>query len=198
MSGRNSSTYRALVLLAAAAVVGALASTPGAASASQPAAPRATSASSQHLHINCEYSRVCPDIADSEQVFGADEYVGHDEPSLLFYSNKPGSGNRSQYTVTLPNDPTPAHPTHRARATTSSSTARCGSEWRCVTPSPTRSRCLPAHRTATATSWIPRCHPSTRNGVPGAAVLPAGLGAVADLGRPSARAPAAPPSGVPR
>jgi hypothetical protein len=111
MSGRNSSTYRALVLLAAAAVVGALASTPGAASASQPAAPRATSASSQHLHINCEYSRVCPDIADSEQVFGADEYVGHDEPSLLFYSNQPGSGNRSQYTVTLPNDPTPAHPT---------------------------------------------------------------------------------------
>jgi hypothetical protein len=54
---------------------------------------------------------VCPDIADSSQVFGEDEYVGHDEPSLLFYSNQPGSGNRTQYTVTLPNDPTPAHPT---------------------------------------------------------------------------------------
>ena len=54
---------------------------------------------------------MCPDIADSSQVFGADEYVGHDEPSLLFYSNKPGSGNQTQYTVTLPSDPTPAHPT---------------------------------------------------------------------------------------
>ena len=63
------------------------------------------------MSINCEYSRECPDIADSEQVFGEDEYVGHDEPSLLFYSNQPGSGNRSQYSVTLPNDPTPAHPT---------------------------------------------------------------------------------------
>lgn len=107
MSGRKSSSYRALILLAATAVVAALASTPVAVSAAQPA----DSATGQHVHINCEYSRECPDIADSQQVFGEDEYVGHDEPSLLFYSNQPGSGNRSQYTVTLPNDPTPAHPT---------------------------------------------------------------------------------------
>ena len=44
-------------------------------------------------------------------MFGEDEYVGHDEPSLLFYSNKPGSGNRMQYSVTLPREPSPAHPT---------------------------------------------------------------------------------------
>jgi hypothetical protein len=32
--------------------------------------------------------------------------VGHDEPSVLFKSNRPGSGNDITYTVTLPRDPT--------------------------------------------------------------------------------------------
>jgi hypothetical protein len=40
-------------------------------------------------------------------VFGEGVYVGHDEPSLLFYSNKPGSGNQYSSTVTLPSDPPP-------------------------------------------------------------------------------------------
>ena len=31
-------------------------------------------------------------------------YVGHDEPSLLFYSNKPGSGNSNVYFLRLPKD----------------------------------------------------------------------------------------------
>jgi len=33
------------------------------------------------------------------------KYVGHDEPSLLFYSNKTGSGNSNVYFLTLPKDP---------------------------------------------------------------------------------------------
>src|SRR5438105_12173226 len=33
------------------------------------------------------------------------KYVGHGEPSLLFYSNKPGSGNSSTYFLRLPKDP---------------------------------------------------------------------------------------------
>ena len=33
------------------------------------------------------------------------EYVGHDEPSVLFKSGRPGSGNDMTYTVTLPRDP---------------------------------------------------------------------------------------------
>jgi len=33
-------------------------------------------------------------------------YVGHDEPSLEFKSDVPGSGNNITYTVTLPSDPT--------------------------------------------------------------------------------------------
>jgi hypothetical protein len=37
--------------------------------------------------------------------FGDDVYVGHDEPSVLFKSSVPGSGNDMTYTVTLPSDP---------------------------------------------------------------------------------------------
>ena len=33
------------------------------------------------------------------------EYIGHDEPSLLFYSGRRGSGNDVTYTITLPKDP---------------------------------------------------------------------------------------------
>src|SRR6266704_3212312 len=32
------------------------------------------------------------------------EYTGHDEPSLLFYSNTAGSGNSSIYNLTLPGE----------------------------------------------------------------------------------------------
>ena len=32
-------------------------------------------------------------------------YIGHDEPSLLFYSGVPGSGNYNQYKLVLPKDP---------------------------------------------------------------------------------------------
>src|SRR6476659_9624290 len=32
-------------------------------------------------------------------------YVGHDEPSVLFKSHIPGSGNDVTYTMTLPKDP---------------------------------------------------------------------------------------------
>jgi hypothetical protein len=35
----------------------------------------------------------------------ASYYVGHDEPSALFYSNTPGSGNSNVYTLKLPSDP---------------------------------------------------------------------------------------------
>ncbi|MGA8417088.1 MAG: hypothetical protein WB808_10770 [Candidatus Dormiibacterota bacterium] len=44
---------------------------------------------------------------DSQAVFG--HYVGHDEPSVLFYSNKNGSGNEMQYSGSLPKAPTPTN-----------------------------------------------------------------------------------------
>jgi hypothetical protein len=33
------------------------------------------------------------------------EYIGHDEPSVLFYSTKDGSGNNNKYTMRLPKQP---------------------------------------------------------------------------------------------
>jgi hypothetical protein len=105
MFNRKSIPQRFLVVAAATVTGMSLAAVVGSASATAPAPP------SRHLTIRCEYSTLCPDIADSRRVYGKDEYVGHDEPSLLFYSNRAGSGNRMQYELSLPRDPTPAHPT---------------------------------------------------------------------------------------
>ncbi|HEU0001497.1 MAG TPA: hypothetical protein VFQ36_11385, partial [Ktedonobacteraceae bacterium] len=55
-------------------------------------------------------SPICSEVYDSEAVFGENVYVGHDEPSTLFYSNVAGSGNRMRYQLTLPKDPTPTAP----------------------------------------------------------------------------------------
>lgn len=46
---------------------------------------------------------LCTETAETVNYEG--KYTGHDEPSLLFYSNTPGSGNSSVYHLTLPKDP---------------------------------------------------------------------------------------------
>ena len=64
---------------------------------------------SQHAHINCaQSSAMCTEVANSDNVFG--HYVGHDEPSVLFNSNVPGSGNHMSYNVVLPKDPSASNP----------------------------------------------------------------------------------------
>src|SRR4051794_15740149 len=92
--------------LLSAAVVAALAITPVAlagGTATQAAASTRASAST-HMHINCaQAGGLCTEVRDSDSVFG--HYVGHDEPSMAWYSNRPGSGNHMRYTVTLPTDP---------------------------------------------------------------------------------------------
>jgi len=45
------------------------------------------------------------------------QYTGHDEPSLLFYSDTPGSGNSNVYRLTLPKDP-PTLPTQDGKGGT--------------------------------------------------------------------------------
>jgi hypothetical protein len=60
-----------------------------------------------HAALDCGRA-LCPEITDSEQAFG--HYVGHDEPSAVFYSDVPGSGNNVQYHLTLPTDPSPQNP----------------------------------------------------------------------------------------
>src|SRR5581483_11499437 len=64
----------------------------------------------QHASINCRFAAICAEVANSEEVFGEDVYVGHDEPSNIFYSNAPGSGNHMTYSLRLPRDPSPANP----------------------------------------------------------------------------------------
>jgi hypothetical protein len=70
------------------------------------ASPSHTAAQT-HAKINCRISQFCTEVQDPEEVFGEDQYVGHDEPSTLFYSNRPGSGNQMVYTFKLPTDPKP-------------------------------------------------------------------------------------------
>jgi len=62
------------------------------------------SGSARAASLNCsEPYALCAETADSIGYGG--EYTGHDEPSLLFYSNTAGSGNSSLYNVQLPTDP---------------------------------------------------------------------------------------------
>lgn len=62
------------------------------------------SASSPHRSIDCSEDYRCLEVQDWKDA-GFEYYVGHDEPSLLFYSNQPGSGNHQTYNLTLPTDP---------------------------------------------------------------------------------------------
>src|SRR5213594_1773846 len=72
--------------------------------------------SNQHMALNCEYSSICAEVANPSEVFGTDEYVGHDEPSVLFYSSRSGSGNRMSYDLNLPTDPSPTNPTQAGKS----------------------------------------------------------------------------------
>ena len=69
----------------------------------------AVASTGPHAAIDCEYSALCAEVANSADVFGS-EYVGHDEPSAVFYSKTPGAGNHMTYSVRLPHDPSPANP----------------------------------------------------------------------------------------
>ncbi len=84
-------------VIAAAAILPLLGGLAGRTVASSP---------SPHYALICATGHpLCTEVHDSEDVFGEDVYVGHDEPSVLFYSNAPGSGNSNLYLMTLPTDP---------------------------------------------------------------------------------------------
>ncbi|TME10984.1 MAG: hypothetical protein E6I65_07395, partial [Chloroflexi bacterium] len=50
-----------------------------------------------------EGSPLCAEANDS--LGYRSEYTGHDEPSVLFYSNAAGAGNESNYQVQIPTEP---------------------------------------------------------------------------------------------
>ena len=57
-----------------------------------------------HQKLLCnEGSPICAETADALGYEGT--YTGHDEPSLLFYSDTAGAGNNQQYRLVIPQDP---------------------------------------------------------------------------------------------
>src|SRR6516164_2245856 len=60
-----------------------------------------TALADNYAHPYCEQNAIT--CAELNQPIAA--YTGHDEPSVLFYSNTPGSGNNNTYTMKLPTDP---------------------------------------------------------------------------------------------
>src|SRR5947209_866479 len=94
----------ALSLFALAAVVAGLVAS--GALRGTPSVAHAASAAGTHHTINCASAgTLCTEVNDSDWVFGENHYVGHDEPSDLFYSKVSGSGNQMRYELILPNDP---------------------------------------------------------------------------------------------
>src|SRR3989442_6987851 len=66
-------------------------------------APRVNPAPAS-IRPNCSLNApTCTEAYESLGYQGV--YTGHDEPSLLFYDNRPGAGNAMSYTLTLPKDP---------------------------------------------------------------------------------------------
>jgi hypothetical protein len=60
-----------------------------------------TGAKGYHEPVCQSHSSTCIDAYDNPE----GEYVGHDEPSLLFKSGRPGSGNDMTWTLRLPKEP---------------------------------------------------------------------------------------------
>jgi hypothetical protein len=116
----------AVAAVSALAVVSAAGAAQAAPTVHYPANPAAEHAAEQiaqhnfgtygkHGAINCAYSSaMCTEVANSDNVFG--HYVGHDEPSMLFNSNTPGSGNHMRYVLTLPKDPSASNPNQVAKS----------------------------------------------------------------------------------
>lgn len=98
---RTFAVFAAVVLLAS--VAAAASATP-----QRTAAPRSSSNEHASKLLCSEGSPICAETVDALGYEG--EYTGHDEPSLLFYSDTPGSGSNQQYRLVIPQEP-PTLPT---------------------------------------------------------------------------------------
>jgi hypothetical protein len=102
---------RVLAVLAGIVLVASAAATASASTPKQRSAAAAPSAASDHdeRRLLCdEGDPLCAETADAIGYEG--RYTGHDEPSVLFYSDRAGSGNNNRYRLILPKDP-PTLPT---------------------------------------------------------------------------------------
>jgi hypothetical protein len=96
---------RTLAVLAGVLLVASAATTASAGTSAQRAsATRAASPAEQERRFLCnEGDPLCAETADAIGYEG--RYTGHDEPSVLFYSDKAGSGNNNRYRIVVPKDP---------------------------------------------------------------------------------------------
>jgi hypothetical protein len=102
--------WRLLAVVAATTAVAALgissaAAGPARTSATTPAQTTTKTASVVKSEACAHGPLMCAEVADSHSAFRY--YVGHDEPSVLYYSNTPGAGNRNRWQLTLPTEPPP-------------------------------------------------------------------------------------------
>jgi hypothetical protein len=96
---------RAITFFAVALLIGAFTTNVAASTRGQAPAARATAASDEggRKPLCDENNPVC---AETDQAIGYEgKYTGHDEPSVLFYSNTAGAGNSNLYRIRLPKDP---------------------------------------------------------------------------------------------
>jgi hypothetical protein len=103
------------------AVLGALVLAAGLPMAGMSILPASVQASTpqQHAHISCYNSAgLCTEVGNSEEVFGQDHYVGHDEPGVHFFSDQPGAGNEFQSQLTLPSNPPITNPNQPGKSYT--------------------------------------------------------------------------------
>lgn len=77
----------------------------------------ASSRAAENEPLCVQHPALCAESNNSWSYDGTTYTSGHDEPSLLFYSNQAGSGNSSEYHLTLPTDP-PTAPTPGGGGTT--------------------------------------------------------------------------------
>jgi hypothetical protein len=68
--------------------------------------PKAHAAATNNTPLCVQRPQMCTETAEPWDANG--QYTGHDEPSALFYSTVPGSGNSNLYNLTLPTDPVAA------------------------------------------------------------------------------------------
>jgi hypothetical protein len=96
---------RTLAVLAGILLVASAATTASAGTSAQRAsATRAASPAEQERRFLCnEGDPLCAETADAIGYEG--RYTGHDEPSVLFYSDRAGSGNNNRYRIVVPKDP---------------------------------------------------------------------------------------------
>jgi hypothetical protein len=109
---RQRMLWRPLVIAVATVAAGALAATAAQAgpvgTAAKTVVKAATvKAAASYAKPKCgsAVQLMCSEVSDYAHTFY--KYVGHDEPSVLYYSNVPGSGNRMRYRFTLPREPSP-------------------------------------------------------------------------------------------